>query len=67
MLYKSTCVHQSGPNSAQGSFWPRGRYLARRGYRRSMYRAAAGENRRSSQTFSLYIQLSYIYEPIHCS
>ena len=53
-LYKSTCELQSRPNSAQGSFGSRGRFLTHRGYRRSMYWPAAGENRtsraRSGQT-----------------
>ena len=53
-LYKSTCVLQSQPNSAQGSFGSRGRFLTHRGYHRSMYWAAAGKNRtsraRSGQT-----------------
>ena len=62
MLYKSTCVHQSGPNSAQGSFWPRGRYLALRGYRRSIYRAAAGGRKQEVITdiFSIYSTLLHI-------
>ena len=41
-LCKSTCVHQSGPN-----FGPRGRFLAHRGYRRSVYWPTAGGNRTS--------------------